>query len=227
VFTGLFAISSILAALRHAEQTGEGQYIDVALLDSQIAALVNVASNYLVSTQTPTRLGNEHPNIVPYQVFSASDMDFVVAVGNDRQFAALCSLIGQLELASNSRYENNPRRLENRVALTETLQTAFKSRPAAEWVDGLLAAGIPSGPINDVAASLNDPQIQARGLIHQMTLDTGEPVRMVGPAVKLSGTPAQINLPPPLLGQHTEDILREVLHLDASTITQYRESGVI
>jgi crotonobetainyl-CoA:carnitine CoA-transferase CaiB-like acyl-CoA transferase len=227
VFTGLFAVSSILAALRHAERTGKGQYIDVALLDSQIAALVNIASNYLVSEQTPPRLGNEHPNIVPYQVFSAADQDFVVAVGNDRQFVALCNLIGQPELATDPRYESNPRRLENRLTLTEILQTVFKSRRAGEWVEGLLAAGIPSGPINDVAASLNDPQVQARGLIQQISLDTGELLRLVGPTVRLSSTPAQINLPPPILGEHTEYILRDVLHLDAATISQYREQGVV
>lgn len=227
VFTGLFANSSILAALRHAEHSGQGQYIDVALLDAQIAALVNIASNYLVSGQTPARLGNEHPNIVPYQVFSASDMDFVLAVGNDRQFAALCNLIGQPELASDPRYVDNPRRLENRSALIAHLQAIFKTRKAADWVDGLLTAGIPAGPINSVADILNDPQVRARGLVQSVPLDGDNLLRLVGPAVKLSETPAQVNLPPPLLGQHTDAILREVLNLDDATLDEYHLSGVI
>lgn len=227
VFTGLFAASSILAALRHAERSGEGQHLDVALFDAQIAALVNIASNYLVSGQTPTRMGNEHPNIVPYQVFSASDMDFVVAVGNDRQFAALCHLIGHPDMIGDPLFNSNPRRLENRAHLIAKLQTVFATRPAAEWVDGLLAAGIPSGPINDVATSLNHPQVQARGLIHELPLDSGELLRMVGPAVKLSSTPAQVSLPPPALGQHTNAILRDILHLDDTALAQYYNAGVI
>jgi crotonobetainyl-CoA:carnitine CoA-transferase CaiB-like acyl-CoA transferase len=227
VFTGMFAVSSILAALRHAEHSGEGQHIDVSLLDSQIAALVNIASNYLVSGQTPMRLGNEHPNIVPYQVFGAADMDFVVAVGNDRQFAALCDLINQPELAADSRYSNNSLRLENRASLIENLQTAFKSRTASAWVEGLLAAGIPAGPINTVADILNDPQIESRELIQTIALDSGDLLRMVGPAVKLSETPAQVDLPPPLLGQHTDSILREVLNLDDSALAKYHDLDVI
>jgi len=227
VFTGFFAVSSILAALRYAEHSGEGQHIDVALLDSQIAALVNIASNYLVSGQTPERMGNVHPNIVPYQIFRAADIDLVVAVGNDRQFAALCSVVGLPELTRDDRYKTNPRRLQNRASLIETLQTQFATRPAAEWVEGLLAAGIPAGPINDVAASLNDPQVQARNLIQPIALDNGDMLRMVGPAVKFSGTPAQITLPPPLLGQHTDGILRDVLDLDDTAIAALHEFGAI
>jgi crotonobetainyl-CoA:carnitine CoA-transferase CaiB-like acyl-CoA transferase len=227
VFTGLFAVSSILAALRHAEHTGQGQHIDVSLLDSQIAALVNIASNYLVSGETPERLGNEHPNIVPYQIFRAADKDFVVATGNDRQFATLCQLIGQPELATDPLYSNNSRRLKNRASLIESLQNGFAKRPAEEWVKGLLAAGIPAGSINDVATSLNDPQVQARGLIHQIPLNSDYLLSLVGPPVKFSGTPSQVTLPPPLLGQHTDAILREILHLDDAAISAYHESGII
>jgi crotonobetainyl-CoA:carnitine CoA-transferase CaiB-like acyl-CoA transferase len=227
VFTGLIAASSILAALRHAERTGEGQYLDVALYDSQIAALVNIASNYLVSGQSPERLGNEHPNIVPYQVFSGADQDFVLAVGNDRQFAALCNLIGQPELVADPRYATNPRRVENRVTLIEILQGIFRTRPAADWVEGLLAAGIPTGPINNVAASLTDPQVAARGLVQNIALGNGEFLPLVGPTVKLSGTPATIDSPPPLLGQHTADILSSLLNLDDTAIAEYRRAGII
>ena len=227
VFTGLFAVSSILAALRHAEQTGKGQYIDVALLDSQMAALVNVASNYLISGETPVRMGNEHPNIVPYQTFHAADREMVVAVGNDRQFAALCDVIGQPELARDERYATNAKRLENRASLIEILQAVFETRNSADWVEGLLAAGIPAGPINDVATSLNDPQVAARELIHEIKQPNGEILRMVGPAAQLSDTPAEVRYPPPQLGQHTEEILRDMLGLDDETIAQYRANGVV
>ncbi len=227
VFTGLFAVSSILAALRHAEQTGKGQYIDVALLDSQMAALVNVASNYLISGETPVRMGNEHPNIVPYQTFHAADREMVVAAGNDRQFAALCVVIGQPELARDERYATNAKRLENRASLIEILQAVFETRNSADWVEGLLAAGIPAGPINDVGTSLNDPQVAARGLIHEIKQPNGEIVRMVGPAAQLSGTPAAVRYPPPQLGQHTEEILRDMLGLDDETIAHYRANGVV
>jgi crotonobetainyl-CoA:carnitine CoA-transferase CaiB-like acyl-CoA transferase len=227
VFTGLFAHSSILAALRHAERTGEGQYIDVALLDSQITALVNIASNYLVSGETPPRLGNEHPNIVPYQTFHAADMEFVLAVGNDRQFAALCNLIGQPHLATDARYATNPKRLENRAELVEKLQTIFMERPAAAWVEDLLAVGIPAGPINDVAQSLNDPHVIERQLIQTISRETDEPLRMISPTPKLSATPGEIRLPPPRLGEHTDVILRELLNLSDKTLAAYRQAGVI
>ncbi|MBZ0283982.1 MAG: CoA transferase [Anaerolineae bacterium] len=227
VFTGLFAASSILAALRHSEHTGEGQYIDIALLDSQIAALVNIASNYLISGQIPSRLGNEHPNIVPYQTFSASDQDFVLAVGNDRQFAQLCKLIGETELSHDPRFATNPQRLKYRAELVGILQAAFRQHTANEWVEKLLAAGIPGGPINNVAQSLNDPQVQARGLVHQIEMAAGNLLPLVGAPMRLSATPPGIYLPPPALGEHTDLILREVLGMDERTIAEYRASKTV
>jgi crotonobetainyl-CoA:carnitine CoA-transferase CaiB-like acyl-CoA transferase len=227
VIAGLFASSSILAALRHSERTGQGQHLDIALMDTQIAALVNVASNYLVSGQTPGRYGNQHPNIVPYQSFRASDGEFALAVGNDRQFAQLCALIEQPELADDPRFATNPARVHNRETLIPLLQAVFASRAAAEWVDGLLALGIPSGPINDVAAALEDSHVQARGLIQETTLANGEALRMVGPPVPFSATPAEVRLPPPALGQHTDDILREVLNINDATIAAYRTEGIL
>lgn len=227
VFTGLFALSAILAALRHAERTGAGQHIDLALLDSQIAALVNVASNTLVSGQTARRFGNGSANLVPYQAFRASDGDFTVGVGNDRQFAALCALIGQPELARDPRFATNPARVEHRADLIPILQAAFETKPAHEWVDSLLAAGIPAGPINDVATILHDPHVQARGLLHEIIAANGQPLKLVGSPAQFSATPAEIRLPPPALGQHTDIILREELGLDEATIAQYREAGII
>lgn len=227
VFTGLFALSSILAALRHAENTGQGQYIDIALLDSQIAALVNVASNYLVSGLTPPRLGNEHPNIVPYQTFSASDQDFVLAVGNDRQFRLLCDLLGQPALAKDERFVTNPQRSKYRAELVGLLQSYFRKRTASEWVEGLLAAGIPAGPINNVAQILNDPQVLARGLVQEVLLADGSKLPLVGAPMQFSETPTEIRLPPPQLGEHTNEILRTVLGLDSEVVAELRAGGAI
>ncbi len=227
VFTGLFAASSILAALRHSEHTGEGQYIDIALLDSQIAALVNIASNYLISGQIPSRLGNEHPNIVPYQTFSASDQDFVLAVGNDRQFAQLCKLIGEPKLSHDPRFATNPQRLKYRAELVGILQAAFRQHTAHEWVEKLLAAGIPGGPINNVAQSLNDPHVEARGLVQQIEMAAGNLLTLVGAPMRLSATPPEIYLPPPALGEHTDLILREVLGMDERTIADYRANKAV
>jgi crotonobetainyl-CoA:carnitine CoA-transferase CaiB-like acyl-CoA transferase len=227
VIAGQYALSSILAALRHAEQSGQGQQIDVALFDTQLAALVNVASNYLVSGQTPARYGNEHANIVPYQSFSAADGEFTVAVGNDRQFAALCRLLERPEWATDPRFATNPQRVQNRQTLIPLLQAAFLTQPVETWVEALLALGIPCGPINTVAAALEDPHVQARGLVQNVTLPDGTQTRLVGPAIPFSATPAEVRLPPPSLGQHTDAILRGELGMNAITISTYRSAGII
>lgn len=223
VIAGLFAASAILAAVRHAERTGEGQYIDVALLDTSIAALVNVASNFLVSDHPPKRYGNQHPNIVPYQTFRAAEGEFVLACGSDGQYARLCTLIDRPDLRDDPRFATNPARVKHRDILVPILAEIFTTRPAAEWVEKLLAAGIPAGPINDLPAILDDPHIQARGLVH--TADNG--LRLVGPPVQLSETPASVRSLPPTLGEHTAAVLREVLGLDAEQIARYRAEGVI
>lgn len=227
VFAGLFAATSILAAVRHSERTGQGQSIDVSLLDAQIAALVNVASNFLVSGQTPPRFGNQHPNIVPYQTFSASDGEFVVAVGNDGQFARLCAVIGRPDLRDDPRCATNPARVEHRAWLIPLLQAVFARRPAAEWVDRLLAAGIPAGPINTIPAALGDPHVAARGLVHEIDLQAGEVLRLIGPPVRMAPDAAQVRTPPPRLGEHTGEVLRDVLGLDAEAIAAYRAAGCI
>lgn len=227
VITGLFAANALQAALRHAERTGVGQYVDTALLDSQIAALVNIASNFLVSGETPPRLGNEHPNIVPYQTFTASDRDLVVAVGNDRQFNLLCKLLDRPDLADDPRFATNPARVQHRETLTAILSEYFRQKPAAEWVEALLNAGIPAGPINDIPTILSDPQIAARGLVQHTTLPNGASFDYVTAPLKLSATPPTYRLPPPALGQHTDDILRDLLGIDDATIANYRADGVI
>ena len=227
VIAGQYALSSVLAALRHAERTGQGQQVDVALLDTQLAALVNVASNTLVSGKTAARYGNEHANIVPYQSFRAADGEFTVAVGNDRQFAALCRLLGQPDWASDPRFATNPQRVHNRQTLIPLLQAAFLARPVETWVEALLALGIPCGPINSVAAALEDPHVQARGLVQDVTLPNGVETRLVGPAVPFSATPAEVRLPPPALGQHTDAILRDELGIDDIMIAAYHSAGII
>lgn len=227
VITGLFTASSILAALRHAEHTGQGQHIDISLLDSTIAALVNVASNYLVSEAAPRRYGNQHANIVPYQTFEAADKLFVVAVGNDRQFAALCKVIERTDWISDPRFATNPARVENRDTLIPLLQDIFHQQNAAVWVEQLLDAGIPAGPMNDIPAAVNDPHIIARGLIEDITLSNGVASRMVGSPLGLSETPPVTRTPPPALGEHTADVLSSVLKLDDDTIANLRQAGTV
>ena len=226
VIAGLFAAVSMLGALRHAEASGQGQRLDIALFDTSIAALVNVVSNALVSRQPTARYGNAHPSIVPYQPFTASDRSFTVAVGNDRQFAALCRIAGHPEWAADPRFASNPARVEHRDALIALLDPVFRQRAADAWVSELLAAGVPSGPINDVAAVLDDPQVAARGLIHEVDL-LGDTLRLIGPAVGFSATPPAIYAPPPLLGEHSDAILRERLGLSDGEIARLRAGGVI
>jgi crotonobetainyl-CoA:carnitine CoA-transferase CaiB-like acyl-CoA transferase len=226
VFAGLFACSSILAALRHAERTGQGQHVDIALLDAQIAALVNIAANALVSGQIPARLGSAHPSIVPYQPFRACDRMFCVAVGNDRQFRALCAVVGHPEWADEPRFATNPDRVVNRDALIPLLDAAFITRPASDWVRDLLAAGVPAGEINDVRAALDDPQVRARGLIRTVTLN-GQPLDLIGPPVQFSVTPPDVRLPPPDIGEHTDVVLADWLGLTPQQIAEHRQAGDI
>jgi crotonobetainyl-CoA:carnitine CoA-transferase CaiB-like acyl-CoA transferase len=227
VFTGLFAANAVQAALRHAERSGQGQYIEVSLLESQIAALVNVASNVLVSGQDAPRWGNGHPNIVPYQVFHAADKPFVLAVGNDRQFTALCQWIGLPEVPQDDRFRTNAARVAHRAELVALLKARFRQREAEAWVEGLLALGIPAGPINTVQQALDDPHVTGRGLVETVQMPDGSALRMVGPAARLSATPARIESPPPQVGEHTESILRDLLGMTADEITALREQSVI
>jgi len=227
VITGLFASNAILSALRYAENTGEGQYIDIALLDSQIAALVNIASNFLVSGQTPPRLGNLHPNIVPYQTFRASDGEFVLAVGNDGQFRQLCALLDRDDLAIDTRFATNPARVEHRDIIVPMLSDIFQTQTVTYWVENCLNMGIPAGPINSVSQALTDPHIQERELIQPTELANGSLVDIVGSPLNLSATPPQVRYPPPQLGQHTDEVLQEILSLDDETLQRLHDVGIL
>lgn len=209
VATGLYAAIGILAALREREQSGLGQMIDLALFDSQISLLVNVASNYLVSGKVPKRYGNQHPNIVPYQTFMAADMEMVVAVGNDQQFRKLCMLLNREEWSQGTRFSTNSMRLANREKICDLLAEEFKKRPAAEWLAELTDAGIPSAPIYDMEQLFRDPQVEARGMKVDAWHPTAGEVPMVGSPLKLSRTPVTMRRHPPLAGEHTKEILME------------------
>lgn len=227
VTAGLYAATSILAALHHRQRTGEGQHIDIALFDAQLGWLVNVASAYLVSGEPPGRYGNAHPTIVPYQTFDTADGRLMLAVGNDRQFAALCRVLGVPGRAEDRRFATNPARVEHRQELVSRLADEFRRAPTAEWVEALLSAGVPCGPVNDIPTALVSPQAQARQMVQEVEGAQGMPIPLIGPVPKLSGTPATIGASPPLLGQHTEEVLRELLGYDDERIAALGDDGVI
>ncbi len=227
IVTGLYTHNAILAALFHRERTGEAQFIDIALFDAQISWLANVAMNYLVTGEPPQRYGNSHPNIVPYQTFKTADGHLALGVGNDGQFQKLCEQLELTELAGDARFQTNANRIKNRDLLVNLLQKVFFKSTAAEWVAQLTAAGIPAGPINTVAQALAEPQVAARNMIVDLMHSSGAPLKILGPVPKFSATPARIQSPPPLLGQHTEEILREWLQMPDEQITQFRQHQII
>lgn len=227
IVTGLYALNAILAALFHRERTDEGQCIDIALLDAQVSWLANVAMNYLISAEPPKRYGNAHPNVVPYQTFATADGHLALGVGNDGQFLRLCEQLGFPELAHDPRFHTNAGRVQHRDLLVEQLQKKFIEHSTAEWVEQLTAAGIPAGPINNVAQILADPQIAAREMVVEIVHASGAPLKLLGPVPKFSATPARVQSPPPLLGQHTEQVLRELLRISDKQIQQLKAQKAI
>lgn len=227
LMTGMYAATAILAALRHAERTGVGQQIDLALLDTQVAWLANQASNYLIGGVVPTRQGTAHPNIVPYQVMPAADGYFMLAVGNDGQFARLCEVIGEPELARDPRYVSNNARVANRELLVPHLQQVLRTRPAAEWLAALEHAVVPANPVNRIDQVFADPQVQARGLRIELPHAGGGSVAMVRNPLKFSATPLRYEQAAPVLGQHTYEVLGEVLAVDGERLRVLRELGVV
>ncbi|MFZ3153454.1 CaiB/BaiF CoA transferase family protein [Pseudomonas sp.] len=227
ILTGLYATVGVLAALNQREQSGLGQHIDVALLDVQVACLANQAMNYLNTGVPPKRLGNAHPNIVPYQDFPSADGNFIIAVGNDGQFRKLCEVAGLTALADDSRFSSNQARVAHRAELIPLLRQATVFKTTAEWVTLLEAAGVPCGPINDLAQVFTDPQVQARGLRLDLPNSLGSTTPQVASPLRLSETPVQYRNAPPLLGEHTEQVLSRHLGLSAEQIAALRESGVL
>ncbi|NPC59251.1 CaiB/BaiF CoA transferase family protein [Caenimonas soli] len=233
LFTGMYSAVAIVAALRHAERTGEGQQVDMALLDTQVAMLANLGANYLVSGKVPGRAGNAHQNIVPYQVFEvAASPDgakdyLILAVGNDGQYAKFCEVAGRPDLAADPRFAKNQDRVRNRAQLVPVLEQIMKGRSKADWLAALEAAKVPCGAINNLAEVFDDPQVKQRGMVTTWQHPLQPDLHLVSSPMKLSATPVRTDLPPPLLGQHTEEVLRELLDCSDEMLFDLRSSKVI
>ncbi|MBC3485945.1 CoA transferase [Pseudomonas sp. SWRI50] len=227
ILTGLYSTVAILAALAHRDQTGIGQHVDMALLDVQVACLANQAMNYLTTGTPPRRLGNAHPNIVPYQDFPTADGDFILTVGNDGQFRKFAEVAGQPQWADDPRFATNKLRVANRGELIPLIRQATVFKTTAEWVSQLEKAGVPCGPINDLAQMFQDPQVVARGLAVTIPHPLAGSVPQVASPIRLSETPVEYRRAPPLLGEHTEAVLSEVLGLDTDAVHRLRSAGVL
>jgi crotonobetainyl-CoA:carnitine CoA-transferase CaiB-like acyl-CoA transferase len=227
LMTGMYATVAILAALAHRDRTGEGQHIDLALLDAQVAMLANQNMNYLTTGKAPARQGNAHPNIVPYQTFATADGELILAVGNDAQFKRFCELAGCPALAADARFATNGARVENRGELIPLLEPVMRRRRTGEWTEALDAAGIPGGPINRLDRVFDDPQVRHRGLRIEMAHPAAGRVPLVASPMRLSATPVEYHLPPPLLGEHNEEILRGLLGLCAEEAARLQREGVV
>jgi crotonobetainyl-CoA:carnitine CoA-transferase CaiB-like acyl-CoA transferase len=227
ITTGMFAAAGILAALRARDLTGQGQLVDMALLDCEVALLTNVASNFLIGGEGHRRLGNSHPNIMPYEAFHARDGWFALAAGNERQWAILCDTIGQPELRQDPRFADNSLRVTHRSALREVLDAAFSARDAEEWLTRFREAGLPCGPINTVPEVFEHPQAEVRQLVIRAEHPTCGALAFTGFPYKLSETPATLRLPPPMLGEHTIDILQDLLGYSPGDVARLREQRVI
>ena len=226
---GLWAAISINAALRHREVTGEGQHLDISLLDTQVSLLSIQGLNYLTSGEVPGLLGNAHPNIVPYQVFPTADGNIIVAVGNDDQFKRYCEFAGVPELIDDERFVTNKARVQNREALTQILNDVMRQKPSAYWLEALEKIKITCGPINNIDQVFDDAQVAARGMRIEMNHPAtgGEPLSLIGSPSKMSVTEVSYRHAPPMLGQHTEEVLEELLGIDAAECNRLREQGVI
>jgi crotonobetainyl-CoA:carnitine CoA-transferase CaiB-like acyl-CoA transferase len=227
VLTGLYATIAVLAALAHRERSGEGQFIDLALLDVQVACMANQAMNYLVSGVAPGRLGTAHPSIVPYQTFATADGHLVLAVGNDEQFARFCDLLGRSDLAADARFATNAARVRNRDILLPIVAEAMRERTTDTWVAALEEVGVPYGPIRSLDCVFDAPQARHRGMRFELTRVSGERVPQVASPMRFSASPVVYERPPPLLGEHNDEVLGDLLGLDAVARGALREKGVI
>jgi len=227
IITGMYASIAICAALAHRERSGHGQHLDLALLDSQIALLAYQNTNYFATGKPPQRIGNLHPNIVPYQPFRTRDGDVILACGNDNLFRKFCEAAGCAELAGDPRFATNGKRVENRGELTRLLQEILLKKTTAEWVDLLEAAGVPNGPINNLAQVFEEPQVKARGIRVELEHGAGAKLPMVASPMRFSGTPVEYRRAPPLLGEHTEEVLSVMLGKSKEDLARLRATGVI
>ncbi|MFQ5984340.1 MAG: CaiB/BaiF CoA transferase family protein [Alphaproteobacteria bacterium] len=229
IMAGMYAAVAVLAALRHREVTGEGQYIDIGMLDTEVAWLANQAMNYLVSGEPPERLGNAHPNIVPYQVFATADGYVVLAVGNDAQFQRFCGFAGAPELAADARFCTNDARVRHRDELIARLKPIMAAQPSRHWLDGLERLNVGCGPINAIEEVFADPQVRHRGMVVGMAhpLAGRTPVRLIASPMRMSATPVSYRCRPPLLGEHTKEVLRELLDVGEDEFAALRQEGVV
>jgi len=227
IFSGMYATIAICAAIANRAETGKGQHLDIALLDSCLALLANQGMSYLATGESPKRIGNTHPTIVPYQVFNTSDGAMILACGNDNLFGKFCSVAGCEPLALDPRFARNGDRVKNRDTLVPLLAEIFARRTTGDWVNALEAAGVPSGPINTVAQAFADPQVEARGMKVRLPHPLAGEVPLIGSPMKFSATPVRHELPPPVLGQHSEEILKRMLGMSAEDVAKLRASGAI
>jgi len=227
IITGMYASIAICAALAHRAQSGSGQHLDLALLDSQIALLAYQNTNYFATGLPPERIGNLHPNIVPYQPFRAADGELILACGNDNLYNKFCEAAGCPELARDPRFATNGKRVENRAELTRLLAEVFKKRSTREWLELLEAAGVPNGPINDIAQVFEEPQVKARGVRIELDHATAGKLPMVASPMRFSGTPIEYHRGPPVLGEHTAEVLRGLLGKSEAEIARLRAAGII
>ncbi len=227
IITGMYASIAICAALASRGETGRGQHLDLALLDSQIALLAYQNTNFFATGRPPGRIGNLHPNIVPYQPFRTSDGEVIIACGNDNLFSKFCEAAGRPELARDPRFATNGKRVENRAEITKLIQEIFSKRCTAQWLELLEAAGVPSGPINDIAQVFAEPQVKARGVKMELEHPVAGKVPLVASPMRFSGTQLEYRRAPPVLGQHTEEILKGLLAKSAAEIADLRAAGVV
>jgi crotonobetainyl-CoA:carnitine CoA-transferase CaiB-like acyl-CoA transferase len=227
LITGMYASIAVCAALTHRAKTGVGQHLDLALFDSLVAVLANQTGNYLATGEPPGRLGNDHPNIAPYQVFRTADGSLILACGNDNLFRKFCAVSGCAHLPEDPRFATNGKRVANRVELTRILSEIFLARTTKDWIGALEAAGVPCGPINDLAQVFSEPQALARGLRMELPHPSAGKVSLVRSPMRFSETPLEHRMPPPTLGQHTDEVLRSLLGKSDGEVARLRSDGIV
>lgn len=228
LLTGLYALNGILAALYHREKTGEGQFIDIALLDSQVATLSNAGQYYLTSGKVTPRMGNAHPTIVPYEAFRAQDGDIILAIGNDKQFAEFCAFAGRSELSADAKFATNANRVRNRAEIVPVVAQIIAQHTQKYWIENLEKRGVPCGPVNTLDKVFNDPQVVARGMVTEMAHGASpDPVALIASPLRFSRTPVSYRHAPPMLGANTDEILSNELKLTPDEILNLRHKGVV